>query len=135
MAHQNLTDVVRRRNEALLKNDVEAFVALFEPDGVVEQPFALNGMPTRLEGREAIRAFSARTFPAIRFDSLEEIATYGTDDPEVVIVELATQATLTSSGQSFSGRSISVFRIRNGAIALFRTYAGSASGSAPPSNR
>ncbi len=127
----NPTEVLALRNKALLENDAEAFSTLFASDGVIETPFAANGMPPRLEGREAIRAFSARTFPAMRIEKLDELAVHQTQDPEVLIVEGATTGRLTGSGQPFSGRSINVFRIRDGKILLFRTYAGLAAPATP----
>ncbi len=124
MIQRKLREVLELRNEALLRNDAEAFAALFAPHGAIEQPFARDGVPARLEGRERIRAFSARGFAAVRIDALEEIAAHQTDDPEVVIVELLAKGVFASSGHPFSTRSISVFRIRDGAIVLFRTYTG-----------
>ena len=124
MAGHDVIELLQRRNDALLENDPGAFAGLFAPDAVIEQPFAPQGMPTRLEGRETIRAFAARMFASLRFDSIEEIAVHRTDDRDVAIVEQITNVTFRTSGGSFSGRSISLFRVRDGAIVLFRTYTG-----------
>ena len=115
--------VLERRRELLLKQDVDGFVELFAPDGVIELPFAGPGMPSRLAGQQAIRDFSHRTAASpLRIDELEATAVYHTDDPEVVIIELATRGTVTSTGGTFTGTSIQVFRIRDGKIVLFRDY-------------
>jgi uncharacterized protein len=45
-----------------------------------------------------------------------------TDGPEVVIVELVTRGTLTTTGGTFAATSIQVLRIRDGKIVLFRNY-------------
>ena len=45
-----------------------------------------------------------------------------TSAPEVVIVELVTRATVLATGHEFAGRSIQVFRIREGRIFLLRDY-------------
>jgi len=117
------TQVLELRRELLLKQDVDGFVGLFAPDGVIELPFAGPGMPSRLAGQQAIRDFSHRTASSpLRIDDLEATAVYHTDDPEVVIIELATRGTVTSTGRTFTGTSIQVFRIRDGKIVLFRDY-------------
>ena len=128
MAHRNVKELIHRRNEALLANDPEAFVSLFAPDAAIEQPFAQPGTPTRLEGRETIRAFAARMFAGLRFDAIEEVTIHLTDDPDIAIVEQVTTVAFRGSGRSFSGTSISLFRAREGALVLFRTYTG------PPPN-
>jgi ketosteroid isomerase-like protein len=115
--------VLEQRRELLLKQDVDGFVELFAPDGVIELPFAGPGMPSRLAGQQAIRDFSHRMDASpLRIDDLEATALYHTNDPEVVIVELATRGTVTSTGRTFEGTSIQVFRIRGGKIVLFRDY-------------
>ena len=115
--------VLEQRREVLLKQDVDGFVELFAPDGVIELPFAGPGMPSRLAGQQAIRDFSHRMDASpLRIDDLEATALYHTDDPEVVIVELATRGTVTSTGRTFEATSIQVFRIRGGKIVLFRDY-------------
>jgi ketosteroid isomerase-like protein len=107
----------------LLDQDTEGFVALFAPDGTIELPFAGPEMPTRLDGQQAIRDFTRRsTAGPIHLDDLEATAVHHTADPEVIIVELVTRATITSAGRTFTGRSIQVFRIRDGQIVLFRDY-------------
>jgi ketosteroid isomerase-like protein len=115
--------VLEQRRELLLKQDVDGFVDLFAIDGVIELPFAGPGMPARLAGQQAIRDYSHRIAASpLRIDDLEATAVYHTDDPEVVIIELATRGTVTSTGGTFVGTSIQVFRIRDGKIVLFRDY-------------
>ena len=115
--------VLEQRRELLLKQDVDGFIELFAPDGVIELPFAGPGMPSRLAGQQAIRYFSHRMAASpLRIDDLEATALYHTDDPEVVVIELATRGTVTSTGRTFAGTSIQVFRIRDGKIVLFRDY-------------
>jgi ketosteroid isomerase-like protein len=123
MSYPTPVQVLERRHELLLDQDTEGFVDLFAADGVIEMPFAGPQMPARLEGQEAIREFARRVAAApIRIDGLDETAIYLTDDPEVVVVELASKATMTTTGQTFTGTSVQVFRIRDGKILLFRDY-------------
>ena len=59
---------------------------------------------------------------ALRIGDLDTVALHHTDDPEVLIVELVTRATVTTTGHAFTARSIQVFRIRDGKILRFRDY-------------
>jgi ketosteroid isomerase-like protein len=97
---------------------------LFAPDGVIESPFAPPGVPSRLEGREAIREYSRHVMASpLRFEDFEVAELYQTQDPEVVIAEMRATGTLTTTGQSFAATSIQVLRIRDGQIVLFRDFA------------
>jgi uncharacterized protein len=126
MSYATSADVLARRNQLLLNDDVDGFADLFAPDGVIEFAFhgPQGGTPVRLEGREAIREYS-RQFMAspLRLENLEVAELYQTQDPEVVIAETLTKATITTTGRSFTVTSIQIFRIRDGQIVLFRDFA------------
>lgn len=118
-------DVLERRRDALITGDMDAFADLFAADGVIEVPLAALGpLPGRLEGREAIRAFSAsaRSMP-YEISDLRTRAIHRTSDPEVVIMEITSVGRVTTTGETFEVPCIQVFRIRDGRILLFRDYA------------
>jgi uncharacterized protein len=118
-------DVLARRSQLILSGDAEGFAALFAPDAVIEMPFAgPAGIPARQEGREAILE-NARHVLALplRLEDFEVVELYQTQDPEVVIAEVRTKGTVTTTGRSFATTSIQVLRIREGHIALFRDFA------------
>ena len=117
-------DVLARRRQLILSGDADGYADLFEPDGVIDSPFAPPGTPSRLEGREAIREYSRQVMASpIRLEDFEEVELYQTQDPEVVIAEVRAKATLTTTGRSFVTTSIQIYRIREGQIALFRDFA------------
>ena len=117
-------DVLAQRRHVILSGDADDFADLFAPDGVIEAPFAPPGAPARLEGREAIREYSRHVMASpLRLEDFEVAELYQTQDPEVVIVEMRTKGTVTTTGQSFAATSIQVLRIRDGQIVLFRDFA------------
>ena len=59
----------------------------------------------------------------LRLVDFEVIELYQTQDPEVVIVELRTKGTITTTGRPFTATSIQVLRIREDQIVLFRDFA------------
>jgi hypothetical protein len=118
--------VLEQRRRLIIDQDVEGFIGLFAPDGVMEMPFGGPGLPDRVEGQAAIANWSRRSAAGLRFDDFENVAVHQTGDPEVVIAETVTRATHLASGQSFVAPSVQVFRIRDGKILLFRAYTGPA---------
>ena len=95
-------DVLAQRRHLILSGDINGFVNLFAPDAVIEGPFTgPPGTPLRLEGREAIREYSRHVMaPPLRLEDFEVVELYQTQDPEVVIVELRTKGTVTTTGRS-----------------------------------
>lgn len=120
-------EVLELRRRHLVARDFDAFADLFAEDGVLELPFAVDGLPARLDGREAIREFSltAAAHPVEIID-LRTVQLHQTADPEVVVLELVTEGRHTTTGVPFQAPCIQVFRIRNGKIKLFRDYIGAA---------
>jgi ketosteroid isomerase-like protein len=120
-------DVLAQRRHLILNRDIGGFVDLFAPDAVIEGPFTgPPGTPMRLEGREAIREYSRRVMASpLQLEEFEVVELYLTQDPEVVIVEMRTKGTMTTTGRSFVATSIQILRIREGQIVLFRDFADS----------
>jgi uncharacterized protein (TIGR02246 family) len=119
-------DVLARRRHLVLNGDADGYADLFALDGVMDSPFAPPGVPSRLEGREAIREHSRRVMASpLLLEDYEVAELHQTQDPEVVIVEMRTKATLTTTGRSFVATAIQILRIREGQIVLFRDFADS----------
>jgi uncharacterized protein len=118
-------DVLAQRRHLLLSGDVDGFADLFTPDAVLEFAFhGPTGTPVRIEGREAIRAYSRQIMTSpLRLEDFEVTELYQTQDPEVVIAEMRSTATLTTTGRSLAVTSIQILRIRDGHIALYRDFA------------
>jgi uncharacterized protein len=117
-------DVLALRRRLILNGDADGYADLFAPDGVIESPFAPPGAPLRLEGREAIREYSRRVMASpLRLEDFEVTELYQAQDPEVVIVEMRVEGTLTTTDRSFAATSIQILRIRDGQIVLFRDFA------------
>src|SRR3984885_11192706 len=120
-------DVLAQPRRLILTGNADGFADLFAPDAVIEGPFTgPPGAPLRLEGREAIREYSRHVMASpLQLEDFEVAELYQTQDPEVVIVELRTTGTLTTTGRSFAATSIQILRIREGQIVLFRDFADS----------
>ena len=118
-------DVLARRRQLMLNGDADGFADLFAPDAVIEFSFhGPPGTPVRLDGREAIREYSRRVMASpLQLEDYEVTELYQAQDPEVVIVEMRAEATVTTTGQPITATSIQILRIREGHIVLFRDFA------------
>jgi len=125
MSSTTPADVLARRRQLLLNGDADGFAALFAPDAVIESSFAgPPGTPARLEGQEAIREYSRRVMASpLRLEDFEVAELYQTQDPEVVITEMRTKGTVTTTGRPFTTTSVQILRIREGRILHSRDFA------------
>ena len=125
MSSATHADVLARRRHLTLNGDADGFADLFAPDAVIESAFAgPPGTPARLKGREAIREYSRHLMASpLRLEDFEVAELYQTVDPEVVIVEMRTKGTVTTTGRSFTVTSVQILRIREGHMVLSRDFA------------
>ncbi|HEY7279081.1 MAG TPA: nuclear transport factor 2 family protein [Trebonia sp.] len=125
MSSTTPADVLARRRHLLLNGDADGFAALFAPDAVIESSFAgPPGTPVRLEGQAAIRDYSRRVMASpLRLEDFEVAELYQTQDPEVVITEMRTKGTVTTTGRPFTTTSVQILRIREGRIVHSRDFA------------
>ena len=125
MSSATPADILARRSHLILNGDADGFADLFAPDAVIESTFAgPPGTPVRLEGREAIREYSRHVMASpLRMEDFEVVELYQTQDPEVVIVEMRANGTVTTTGRSFATTSVQILRIREGHIVLSRDFA------------
>lgn len=100
------------------------FADLFAPDGVLEYPFAAPGMPTRLEGRERIRAYHGRASGARDLLEMESVDTvvHETDDPEVVVTEITHRGHAKMLEGPYEFTALGIVRVREGAIVSYRDF-------------
>jgi uncharacterized protein (TIGR02246 family) len=125
MSSATAAEVLARRRHLILSGDADGFADLFAPDAVMESAFpGPPGTISRLEGREAIREYSRQVVASpLRLEDFEVVDLYQTQDPEVVIVEMATKGTVTTTGRPFTATSLQILRIRDGHIVFFRYFA------------
>jgi len=89
---QSTRQVWERLVSHQVTRDIGAWLDCFTADAVMEWPFRLNGVPARLEGREAIRAAVEPVWEGAkkanrRITGHERVVFHQTTDPEVAIVE------------------------------------------------
>jgi uncharacterized protein len=115
-------DLYRHSLQLLLDKNVSAWVGLWAEDGVLEFPFAPQGWPGRLEGREAIAAYMRRYPDHIDLHDFPDVRIHQTADPETIVVEMRGVGRLVETGSPFDMNYIAVVTIQDGRITSYRDY-------------
>ncbi|MEU0131861.1 nuclear transport factor 2 family protein [Streptomyces sp. NPDC006289] len=115
-------DLYRHSLRLLLAKDIPAWVALWAEDGVMEFPFAPDGRPKRLEGREAIAAYMHPYPDHIDLHDFPELRIHQTTEPETIVIEMRGVGRLVESGRPFDMTYIAVVTVRDGRITSYRDY-------------
>ncbi|MGI5125638.1 nuclear transport factor 2 family protein [Pseudonocardia sp. CA-107938] len=116
-------EVLDRFRTVVLEQSVEGLREVYAADAVQEFPFAFPGVPTRLEGRDAIVDWIAALWASspLRFTGFRTLALHPTTAPDTIIVE---QESLTTGGPAgdVALPNIMVFTARGGQIVHLRDY-------------
>ncbi|MBO0890017.1 MAG: nuclear transport factor 2 family protein [Acidothermales bacterium] len=97
---------------------------LFAADGVLEYPFTGPGMPSRIEGRDAIAEFHGNLSRLRTRIAREGVGwtLHETADPQVVIVEIEHHGRILPEGKPYQSIAVGVMRVRDGEIVSYRDY-------------
>ncbi|GGZ73607.1 nuclear transport factor 2 family protein [Streptomyces bluensis] len=115
-------DVYRHSLRLLLDKDIPAWVGLWAEDGLMEFPFAPDGWPRRLEGKEAIAAYM-RPYPDhIDLHDFPDLRIHPTTDPETIVVEMRGVGRLVQTDSPFDMTYIAVVTVQDGLITSYRDY-------------
>jgi ketosteroid isomerase-like protein len=96
------------------------FFDLFTEDVVFEFPYAPEGLPQRLDGRDRLAAHFARLGPLLEFDGFDLEASYVCGD--TVVFEFTCEGRAVDTGVAYDQTYISVVTLRDGRIARYRDY-------------
>ncbi|MFF2928279.1 nuclear transport factor 2 family protein [Streptomyces mirabilis] len=115
-------DLLRRSLDTFLAKDMKAWTDLCADDVVAEFPFAPEGAPARIEGREALFDY-LRGYPdVIDVREIPAVRVYPTDDENVAIAEWSVKGSVVSNGNPYNMSYATFVTFRDGLIANYREY-------------
>jgi ketosteroid isomerase-like protein len=130
------TEVFDRVIRSMLATDAAAYADLFAPDAIVEWPFALDGWPKRVEGRDAIRAHVANVFVRFREAGRLLVGVRDTIFHPINVHDFAVEFSIEATGPNGVAVAlpyVQFFRLTDdGLIASLRDYFRPMANSAPP---
>ncbi|MEU3899038.1 nuclear transport factor 2 family protein [Streptomyces sp. NPDC045251] len=115
-------DLYRHSLRLLLDKDIAAWTGLWADDGVMEFPFAPEGWPGRLEGKEAIGTYMRGYPDHIDLRDFPDLRIHRTVEPETLVVEMRGVGRLVKTDAPFDTTYIAVVTVEGGRFTSYRDY-------------
>ena len=116
-------EVLERVRQAAISQSAAEMSRVYAVNAVHEFPFNAPGVPSRLEGRDAIVNWITAGWKAspLKYERYRTLAIYDTGDPEAIIVEQEALGISAATGE-FALPNLVVLTVRHGQIARLRDY-------------
>ncbi|MGX1274558.1 nuclear transport factor 2 family protein [Streptomyces phaeoluteigriseus] len=115
-------DLYRHGLKLLLEKNIAAWVDLWDENGVLEFPFAPEGWPERLEGRQAVADYMRHYPDHVDLHDFPHVKIHQTTAPETIVIEMRGVGRLVKSDSPFDMTYIAVVTIEDGRIVSYRDY-------------
>lgn len=115
-------ELYRHGLRLLLEKDIPGWVDLWDEDGVLEFPFAPQGWPERLEGRQAIADYMRHYPDHVDLHDFPDVHIHRTTVPGTIVVEMRGVGRLVKTDSPFDMTYIAVVTVEDGRITSYRDY-------------
>lgn len=115
-------ELYRHGLRLLLDKDIPGWVDLWHEDGVMEFPFAPEGWPGRLEGRQAVADYMRHYPDHVDLHDFPDVKVHLTADEETIVVEMRGVGRLVETDSPFDMTYIAVVTVKGGRITAYRDY-------------
>jgi ketosteroid isomerase-like protein len=115
-------ELLHQSLDTFLAKDMKAWSLLCADDIIAEFPFAPEGSPTRLQGREALYRYLHNHLSVIDVHSIPHLRIYATDDPNVAIAEWSSSGDVLTNGNAHEMSYATFVTCRDGLIVSYREY-------------
>jgi ketosteroid isomerase-like protein len=115
-------DLYRHSLRLLLDKNIAAWVDLWDENGTMEFPFAPDGWPTRLAGKQAIAEYMRHYPDHIDLHDFANLTIRQTTDDDTIVVEMRGVGRVVGSDEPFDMTYIAVVTIRDGRFTSYRDY-------------
>lgn len=108
--------------EAITRGDYGDLESMVAEDLVFELPYGPSFMPNPVEGRDAWMAMSTQTFAMFSSFVQHVDEVYDLMDPDLLIAEYHSDATVIHNGNEYRNRYIGVLRFRDGLVCGWKEF-------------
>ncbi|MFE9723851.1 nuclear transport factor 2 family protein [Streptomyces sp. NPDC005794] len=115
-------DLYRHSLRLLLDKDIDAWVALVDDDALFEFPYAPDGFPSKLEGKEAVAAYMRGYPDSIDLREVTGLKIHELRDEDTVIAEWRGVGRIVATGAPYEMPYVAVVTVKDGRIAGYRDY-------------
>jgi ketosteroid isomerase-like protein len=102
--------------------ELESWKDWFAEDAVWEMPFAPEPLAKSVPGRQLIGHFIDWFFKSVPDLKIDSLVVHDTTDPELFVLELHGEGTVTQNGNVYANTYCTHMRIRGGKVVLIREY-------------
>ena len=106
---------------AMARGDADAAVAHYTTDYVLEFPYPVERDAFRVEGRETVRDYLAKSFETFRFE-LEIEVVHPSADPDLLILEYNGRGRVLTTRKPYDNRYMGFWWFRDGLVCRTREY-------------
>lgn len=112
-------EAIRLAFEGVSAADADQMLEQYTEDLVMELPY--TNPPITIDGREKVRSYLRAAFKAFKFRIwITEV--HPTIDPEMAIVEYASEGQIATTGKSYANTYIGVYWFRDGRISRVKEF-------------
>lgn len=119
---ESFSAMLRKALGDRVEQGASSFIDMMAEHAVMEFPYALPGLPLRLEGRDAVARHLERAAGLIAFDRMGAPTVHRSTDQDLVLIEFDGFGRGVETGEPYDQRYISVVRTENGRITHYRDY-------------
>lgn len=121
--YQEAYALLQRYTQSLFEKDIDGWMSLLDDNYVLELPFAPQGRPNRIEGKQALYAYiNGLLNSGIEFVSITQQQIHLTLDPTIMIVEIIGEGRITSTGKTYNATYVWVMQTKDGKLIHQRDY-------------
>lgn len=114
--------VIEEFLDALETMNIKRFLNTWHENGVQVMPYAPEGFPTRLEGKEAIRRQYCPFPTYYKFIHFLDRIFHFTNDPNRVWVEARSEIQIKVNGKTYNNKFASLFTLHDARIIEYKEY-------------
>lgn len=123
LIRQQTVQAVQTFLESLEEKDMDRFAAVWADDAVQHMPFAPQGFPERVVGKEALlNHYAAWPENSGATDFTSELVFYPMADPEMIFAEFKGDVDVIPTQRKYEQSYGGLFHVHRGRITLFREY-------------
>lgn len=119
---ESFSAMLRKALGDRIDGGASTFIDMMAEHAVMEFPYSLPGLPSRLDGRDAVARHLERLAGLIAFDRIGAPTVHPSTDQDLVIIEFDGFGRGVETGEAYDQRYISVVRTENGRITHYRDY-------------
>lgn len=114
--------IMKQFFSSIVEGDIERWLDMWDDEGVFELPFAPEGYPSRLKGRDEIAQYMDGFPEKIDISSFELVEKFEAPDGESGMVEFTCVGRAVPTNRQYNQRYVGVVRTRGGKLVHYKDF-------------